>query len=184
MKLKENFWEGLQFFVFIIAGVCMGNNDFMFSNAKMYLTQFFMHIIDPANYEFPSIPPTMWELNPMWGFISATTFLSLPAVMLAIGVLAGRMAKLPFKTQIVYIIAGLFLYSAFWDWHFANLIYAYWTPEMRGTEVAWLPLGYIGGKTYGISFTWEFGFWFILMRIIIALILIYWGRKYKKLVMV
>lgn len=184
MGLRENkdFWMLMQILCFAIAGLCMGTNDFMFSNSKMYLTQLFLNSFNPE-YTI-TLPPTMWELDPLWGLVSATTFLSVPALMLAGCLLTGRYGHLSSKTQILFAVAGLIVYSACWDWIFATFIYNYWTPEMRGTEVAWLPLAFVGGEVFGISFTWEFGWFFIYMRFMFALLILYLARRYEKSVVV
>jgi len=78
------------------------------------------------------------------------------------------------KTSILIIISFILFYMAIWDMTFMIAIFNWVDVNSLGKTVDWLP--FVGQS---VAFGWEFGIWFIFLRLAVATVL--WVYVFGKL---
>lgn len=168
-RLSVSALRGVPWLTVLIAGLgaTFGVNDFIKNNDIIYVALLCLG-------QTPTVPATYWVFGG-WkaGLLGAVFWLSLPYVliaMLAIYLAATGRAVRNHVQALALFLGGAALFSGMWDAAFLALVLNYWPGSLMGDTVAWLPIA-LGenGEVIGISFSWGFGVWFIVTRIIIGL---------------
>lgn len=164
---------------FLIGGVCQGVNDAVFSNNSIY-SLFLGLTIMSYILGFPqdfvgTLVCTSGYFNPIWGTVTAITFLCGIFLCILYASFYGYhnldFSQIIYQKRVVavFVVMAICVFSATWDMVFAIILFKIWTPELLGVAVDWLPPVWTG-FTWQITFTWEFGIWFIWFRYVTALL--------------
>jgi len=153
-----------------LLGVSFGVTDFTKNNDLIYLAM-------ALSGQEPTVPATYWAWGG-WkaGLLGATFFLALPYVCVGLALIyvAWKGVRIySLRDAVIMFAGGACLFSGMWDLTFLALILNYWSGELIGSEVAWLPLWVNpDGSVGGITFSYGFGVWFIVIRILTGLALL------------
>lgn len=167
----------LQILLGVALGIDFGTIDFMKSNDQIYTMDYVINFFMP-DWKI-RVPATSGYFDPWWGFAGAASFLVLPITLFTLEGIVLKFSNYRTRTGFfLSFIVCVVIFSATWDLIFTNYIYTYWSADLRGDEVDWLPpianvwyyVGFSTSPTFKIAFTWEAGMVLIGFRYACAIL--------------